>query len=59
MKHFGKITAGFLLSTALATGAFADEITMWTMEEQPERLEAQERIASAFNAANSGEDIGE
>ena len=51
MKHFGKITAGFLLSTALSTSVFADEITMWTMEEQPDRLEAQERIASAFNAA--------
>ena len=51
MKHFGKIAAGLLLTTVLSTGVFADEITMWTMEEQPDRLEAQERIAAAFNAA--------
>ena len=51
MKHFGKFAAGLLLTTALSTSVFADEITMWTMEEQPDRLEAQERIAAAFNAA--------
>ena len=55
MKHFGKIAAGFLLSTALSTNVFAQDITMWTMEEQPDRLEAQERIAAAFKAATGYE----
>ena len=40
-----------LLSTSMMTSAFADTITMWTMEEQPDRMAAQERIAAAFNAA--------
>ncbi|MDB4095526.1 extracellular solute-binding protein [Amylibacter sp.] len=56
MKLMGKLTAGFMLSTALCTGAWADEITMWTMEEQPDRMAAQERIAAAFKA-ESGHDV--
>mgnify|MGYP000117074071 FL=1 len=56
MKIMGKLTAGFMLSTALCTGAWADEITMWTMEEQPDRMAAQERIAAAFKA-ESGHDV--
>lgn len=55
MKRFHGMAAGLLLSTALASGAFADTITMWTMEEQPDRMAAQERIAAAFKAKTGHE----
>ncbi len=51
MKHLTRLAAGVLLSTTMLVPAFADEITLWTMEEQPERMAAQERIADAFEAA--------
>jgi multiple sugar transport system substrate-binding protein len=51
MKKLSMLGAGILLSTSMMSSAFADTITMWTMEEQPDRMAAQERIAAAFNAA--------
>ena len=48
MKRMIGTAAGLLLSTTMLTAAMADEITLWTMEEQPDRMEAQERIAAAF-----------
>ena len=50
MKKLSMLGAGILLSTSMMTSAFADTITMWTMEEQPDRMAAQERIAAAFEA---------
>ncbi len=50
MKKFGLLSAGLLLSTTLAASALADTITMWTMEEQPDRMAAQEKMAAAFKA---------
>jgi len=55
MKFMGKLTAGLMLSSALCASAWADEITMWTMEEQPERMAAQEKIAAAFKAETGHE----
>ena len=52
MKRFGSYAAGLLLSTALSGAAFADTITMWTMEEQPDRMAAQQKIANDFYAAS-------
>lgn len=51
MKKLTLFSIGLMLSASVATGAFADTITMWTMEEQPDRLERQEKIADAFEAA--------
>ena len=43
------LTAGLMLSASLlANAAWADTITMWTMEEQPERMAVQQKIADAF-----------
>lgn len=50
MKKFTGITAGLMLSASVFSHAWADEITLWTMEEQPERMAAQEKIAAAFKA---------
>lgn len=55
MTPFTRLTTGLLLSTALAGAAMADTITMWTMEEQPDRMAAQERIAAAFQAKTGHE----
>jgi len=52
MKYATSLAAGLLMSTAMLAPAFADEITFWTMEEQPERMEAQQTIADAFEAAS-------
>lgn len=50
------LTAGLMLSASLfATSAFADTITMWTMEEQPERMAVQQKIADAFKAKSGHE----
>ena len=51
MKKLTKIGAGLLLSATMLSSAFADEITMWTMEEQPDRMARQQQIAADFNAA--------
>ena len=48
-------TALALSASMLATQAFADTITMWTMEEQPDRMAAQEKIAEAFKAKSGHE----
>ncbi len=56
MKNFATITAGLMLSASVFSHAWADEITLWTMEEQPERMAAQERIAAAFKA-KTGHDV--
>lgn len=48
MNNYVKIAAGVLLSSTLLTPAWADEITFWTMEEQPDRMERQQQIADAF-----------
>lgn len=51
------LTAGLMLSASMfATTAFADTITMWTIEEQPERMAVQQKIADAFKA-ESGHDV--
>ena len=51
MKKLTKVGAGLLLSATMISSAFADEITMWTMEEQPDRMARQQQIADDFNAA--------
>ncbi len=51
MKHVTKLGASMLLCATMISSAFADEITMWTMEEQPDRMARQQQIADAFNAA--------
>lgn len=56
MKNFAIITAGLMLSASVFSTAWADEITLWTMEEQPERMAAQEKIAAAFKA-QTGHDV--
>ena len=56
MKNFAKLTAGLMLSASVISHAWADEITMWTMEEQPERMAAQEKIAAAFKS-KTGHDV--
>lgn len=56
MKNFARITAGLMLSASVFSTAWADEITLWTMEEQPERMAAQEKIAAAFKA-QTGHDV--
>ena len=55
MKNLSKLTAGLMLSASLFTTAWADTITMWTMEEQPDRMAAQEKIAAAFKAKTGHE----
>ncbi|MEO1645201.1 MAG: extracellular solute-binding protein [Chloroflexota bacterium] len=40
-----------------ATAQDMTEVTFWTSEVQPERLEVQEGIAAAFEAANEGVDV--
>jgi len=50
MKNVVKIAAGIMLSVSISTLAVADEITMWTMEEQPDRMARQEKMAAAFKA---------
>ena len=50
------LTAGLMLSASMfATSAWADTITMWTMEEQPERMAVQQKIADAFKAKSGHE----
>ena len=55
MTLIARVTAGLLLSTALSATAMADTITMWTMEEQPDRMAAQQKIADAFKAKTGHE----
>ncbi|MDD9910070.1 MAG: ABC transporter substrate-binding protein [Ahrensia sp.] len=55
MKNLARLTAGLMLSASLFSTAWADTITMWTMEEQPDRMAAQERIAEAFKAKTGHE----
>ena len=51
MRGLTKLGASVLLSATMISTAFADEITMWTMEEQPDRMERQQQIADDFNKA--------
>ena len=51
MKKLIKLGAGVLLSATMLSSAIADEITMWTMEEQPDRMARQQQIADDFKAA--------
>ena len=51
MKKLIKLGAGVLLSATMLSSAMADEITMWTMEEQPDRMARQQQIADDFKAA--------
>ncbi|MEP2945087.1 MAG: extracellular solute-binding protein [Lentilitoribacter sp.] len=55
MKSLKLLAAGLLLSASSVSLSLADTITMWTMEEQPDRMEAQERIAAAFKAKTGHE----
>ncbi|MEO0670983.1 MAG: ABC transporter substrate-binding protein [Pseudomonadota bacterium] len=50
MKRIWTGAAGLMLSAAVSTAALADTITMWTMEEQPDRMARQQKIAEAFKA---------
>ena len=51
MKKLIKLGASVLLSATMLSSAMADEITMWTMEEQPDRMARQQQIADDFKAA--------
>ncbi|NKC14288.1 MAG: extracellular solute-binding protein [Gammaproteobacteria bacterium] len=51
MKKLTMVGASLLLSATMLLSAIADEITMWTMEEQPDRMARQQQIATDFNAA--------
>ena len=55
MRKFMTYSAGLMLSASVMTSAVADTITMWTMEEQPDRMAAQERIAADFMARTGHE----
>ncbi len=55
MKSLKLLAAGLMLSASTVSMSLADTITMWTMEEQPDRMEAQERIAAAFKAKTGHE----
>ncbi len=45
------LLAALLATSAMATSALADNIRVWTMEVQPERMAIQEEMAAAFTAA--------
>ena len=45
------LMAALLASSAMATSALADNIRVWTMEVQPERMAIQEQMAEAFTKA--------
>lgn len=51
MKRTLTLITGLMLSTALAGAAAADNIRVWTMEVQPERMAIQEQMAEAFTKA--------
>ena len=51
MKKLTSVGAGLLLSATMISSAMAAEITMWTMEEQPDRMAKQQQIADNFKAA--------
>ncbi len=51
MKKMNIFGASVLLSATMISSVFADEITMWTMEEQPDRMARQQQIADDFKAA--------
>ena len=51
MKKMNMLGASVLLSATMISSVFADEITMWTMEEQPDRMARQQQIADDFKAA--------
>ncbi len=55
MHRIINISAGLFLSAAVSASAMADTITMWTMEEQPDRMARQEKIAAAFKAKTGHE----
>ena len=48
MNRITTFAAGLMLSSTILSSAWADEITFWTMEEQPDRMERQQMIADAF-----------
>jgi multiple sugar transport system substrate-binding protein len=51
MKRTTTLLTGLMLSTALAGASAADNIRVWTMEVQPERMAIQAEMAAAFTAA--------
>ncbi len=51
MKRTTTLITGLMLSTALAGAVSADNIRVWTMEVQPERMAIQEQMAAAFTEA--------
>ena len=51
MKNVTKLGASLLLGATMISSAYAAEITMWTMEEQPDRMARQQQIADDFKAA--------
>ncbi len=50
MKRTKALLTGLMLSTALVSAAAADNIRVWTMEVQPERMAIQEQMAADFTA---------
>lgn len=50
IKKLAAANAAALLSVSMASAALADTITLWTMEEQPDRMARQEKIAADFKA---------
>lgn len=56
MKSLKLLAAGLMLSASTVSMSLADTITMWTMEEQPDRMQAQEKIAADFKA-KTGHDV--
>lgn len=49
MNKLTMLSVGAVLSASVMSSAFADTITMWTMEEQPDRMARQEKMAADFN----------
>ena len=52
VKKLCSVAMGALLAT---NAGWADTVTLWTPEEQPDRIEAQERVAAAFTAKTGHE----
>lgn len=56
MNSIKTIAAGLMLSVSVVSMSTADTITMWTMEEQPDRMARQEKMAADFKA-KTGHDV--
>lgn len=52
----GKLSSVAVCALFAAGSAWADTVTLWTPEEQPDRIAAQEKMAAAFTA-KTGHDV--